>query len=120
MMSDDKPTKSSSTQLPALKKSTPKGLSRKNKDLLAHYLAEVRKYPLLSREEEKELSSGKIDAKLFAKKSKEYSNLGNIILYAKDFLKFEIQQGPDDAEAPQHPRGGPPPAGELRRGARTC
>jgi len=38
---------------------------------------------------EKELSSGKIDAKLFAKKSKEYSNLGNIILYAKDFLKFE-------------------------------
>ena len=31
-----------------------KGLSRKNKDLLSHYLAEVRKYPLLSREEEKE------------------------------------------------------------------
>ena len=54
MMSDDNPTQSESAQLPALKKSTPKGLSRKNKDLLAHYLAEVRKYPLLSREEEKE------------------------------------------------------------------
>ena len=38
---------------------------------------------------EKELSSGKVEAKLFAKKSKEYSNLGNIILYARDFLKFE-------------------------------
>ena len=37
---------------------------------------------------EKELSSGKIDPKLFAKKSKEYSDLGNIILYAKDFIKF--------------------------------
>ena len=38
---------------------------------------------------EKELSSGKIEAKLFAKKSKEYSNLGNIILYAKEFIKFQ-------------------------------
>ena len=28
---------------------------------------------------EKELSSGNIEAKLFAKKSKEYSNLGKII-----------------------------------------
>ena len=28
---------------------------------------------------EKELSSGNIDSKLFAKKSKEYSNLGNIL-----------------------------------------
>ena len=40
---------------------------------------------------EKELSSGKVEAKLFAKKSKEYSNLGNIILYARDFLKFESE-----------------------------
>ena len=32
---------------------------------------------------EKELSSGNIDSKLFAKKSKEYSNLGNIITIAK-------------------------------------
>ena len=30
---------------------------------------------------EKELSSGNIDTKLFAKKSKEYSNLGHVILY---------------------------------------
>ena len=41
---------------------------------------------------EKELSSGKIDTKLFAKKSKEYSNLGNIILYARDFIKFEKEE----------------------------
>ena len=56
MMSDDNPTQSESA-LPALKKSTPKGLSRKNKDLLAHYLTEVRKYPLLSREEERSTRS---------------------------------------------------------------
>ena len=31
---------------------------------------------------EKELSSGNIDPKLFAKKSKEYSRLGRIILIA--------------------------------------
>ena len=39
---------------------------------------------------EKELSTGNIDAKLFAKKSKEYSSLGNIIFYAREFIKFEI------------------------------
>ena len=38
---------------------------------------------------EKELSSGNFDTKLFAKKSKEYSDLGNIISYARDFLKFQ-------------------------------
>ncbi len=38
---------------------------------------------------EKELSSGKIDPKLFAKKSKEYSNLGSIIMYAREYLKFD-------------------------------
>ena len=38
---------------------------------------------------EKELSSGNIDTKLFAKKSKEYSNLGNIILFAREYVKFE-------------------------------
>ncbi len=38
---------------------------------------------------ERELSSGKIDPKLFAKKSKEYSNLGNIISTAKEYLNFE-------------------------------
>ena len=35
---------------------------------------------------EKELSSGSIDPKLFAQKSKEYSNLGNIIETAKEYL----------------------------------
>ncbi len=38
---------------------------------------------------EKELSSGNFDTKLFAKKSKEYSDLGNIISYAREFLKFQ-------------------------------
>jgi len=41
---------------------------------------------------EKELSSGSIDTKLFAKKSKEYSNLGNIISYAREFVKFESEK----------------------------
>ena len=41
---------------------------------------------------EKELSSGSIDAKLFAKKSKEYSSLGGIISYAKEFVKFEKEK----------------------------
>ena len=38
---------------------------------------------------EKELSSGKIEPKLFSKKSKEYSNLGSIISTAKEYLNFE-------------------------------
>ena len=41
---------------------------------------------------EKELSSSSIDTKLFAKKSKEYSSLGSIILYAREFLKFESEK----------------------------
>ena len=41
---------------------------------------------------EKELSSGKIDSKLFAKKSKEYSNLGNIINIAKEYLNYESNE----------------------------
>ena len=41
---------------------------------------------------EKELSSGKIDTKLFAKKSKEYSNLGNIILIAKEYISFDKEK----------------------------
>ena len=41
---------------------------------------------------EVELSSGKIDPKMFAKKSKEYSNLKNIISIAKDYLNFENQK----------------------------
>ncbi len=41
---------------------------------------------------EKELSSGNIDTKLFAKKSKEYSSLGNIISYAREFIKFQKEK----------------------------
>ena len=37
---------------------------------------------------EKELSTGTIDSKTFAQKSKEYSDLGSIILYAREYLKF--------------------------------
>ena len=38
---------------------------------------------------EKELSSGNVDKKLFAEKSKEYSNLNEIIKEAKDYISFE-------------------------------
>ena len=38
---------------------------------------------------EKELSSGEFDTKLFAKKSKEYSDLKNIIEIAQEYLNFE-------------------------------
>ena len=38
---------------------------------------------------EKDLSSGSIDPKLFAKKSKEYSNLGNIISIAREYLSID-------------------------------
>ena len=41
---------------------------------------------------EKELSSGNIDPKFFAKKSKEYSSLGNIILIAKEYLNYEKEK----------------------------
>ncbi len=41
---------------------------------------------------EKELSSGKVDPKLFAKKSKEYSNLGGVISIARDFVNFENEK----------------------------
>ena len=41
---------------------------------------------------EKELSTGTIDSKTFASKSKEYSNLGNIISYARSYLKFDDEQ----------------------------
>ncbi len=48
----------------------------------------ITKYDLL----EKELSSGNIDPKLFAIKSKEYSNLGNIISIAKEYLNFDNEK----------------------------
>ena len=38
---------------------------------------------------EKELSTGTIDSKTFAQKSKEYSDLGGIIVMAREFLKFD-------------------------------
>ena len=38
---------------------------------------------------EKDLSSGDIEPRLLAKKSKEYSNLGNIISIAKEYINFE-------------------------------
>ena len=38
---------------------------------------------------EKDLSSGKIDKKLFAEKSKEYSDLNEIIHDAKKYISFE-------------------------------
>ena len=41
---------------------------------------------------EKELSSQNIDPKLFAKKSKEYSNLGEIITVARKYISFESEK----------------------------
>ena len=41
---------------------------------------------------EKELSSGSIDPKQFANKSKEYSNLGNIISTAKEYINFDNEK----------------------------
>ena len=38
---------------------------------------------------EKDLSSGEIDKKLFAEKSKEYSDINEIIDVAKQYLSFE-------------------------------
>ena len=41
---------------------------------------------------ERELSSGNIDPKLFAKKSKEYSRLGRIVSAARLFVNFENEK----------------------------
>ena len=38
---------------------------------------------------EKELSSGELDKKLFAEKSKEYSDINDIIDIAKKYISFE-------------------------------
>ena len=38
---------------------------------------------------EKELSAGEFDAKQFAKKSKEYSDLKNIIKIAREYLNYD-------------------------------
>ena len=45
----------------------------------------IRKHSLL----EKDLSSGKIDKKLFAEKSKEYADLNEIIQDAKKYISYE-------------------------------
>ena len=45
----------------------------------------IERYDLL----EKEHSAGKFDAKLFEKKSKEYSNLKNVISTAKEYVDFD-------------------------------
>ena len=45
----------------------------------------IKKYDIL----EKELSSSSVDPKLFVKKSKEYSNLSNIILIAREYVNFD-------------------------------
>ena len=41
---------------------------------------------------EKDLSSGELDNKLFAEKSKEYSDLNEIITNAKDYISFEVEK----------------------------
>ena len=41
---------------------------------------------------EKDLSSGKLDNKLFAEKSKEYSDLNEIIEDAKKYISFNIDK----------------------------
>ena len=38
---------------------------------------------------EKELSTGKVEPKLLAKKSKEYANLKSIVPSAKEYIEFE-------------------------------
>ena len=41
---------------------------------------------------EKELSSGSVNPKLYADKSKEYSDLGSIIKYAQQYLKYDKEK----------------------------
>ena len=41
---------------------------------------------------EKELSTGNIDSKLFAKKSKEYSALGSVVKIAREYINFENEK----------------------------
>ena len=55
-------------------------------------LEKVRSLVIKHDDLEKELSTGTIDSKTFAQKSKEYSELGNIISYAREYLKFDNEQ----------------------------
>ena len=41
---------------------------------------------------EKDLSSGGLDKKLFAEKSKEYSDLNEIIINAKNYISFQSEK----------------------------
>ena len=41
---------------------------------------------------EKELSLGSVEPKMFAKKSKEYSSLGEIISIAKEYVNFDNEK----------------------------
>ena len=41
---------------------------------------------------EKDLSSGKLDKKLFAEKSKEYSDVNEIVGIAKDYISFQTEK----------------------------
>ena len=64
-------------------------LEKLNKNDTAAKVQEIiTKYDIL----EKELSSGKVEPKQFAKKSKEYSNLGNIISIAKSYINFDNEK----------------------------
>jgi peptide chain release factor 1 len=55
-------------------------------------LEKVRSLVVKHTDLEKELSTGTIDPKTFAQKSKEYSELGSIISYAIEYLKFDNDQ----------------------------
>ena len=41
---------------------------------------------------EKDLSSGELDKKLFAQKSKEYSDVNEIVVIAKDYISFQREK----------------------------
>ena len=41
---------------------------------------------------EKDLSSGELDKKLFAEKSKEYSDVNEIVASAKDYISFQSEK----------------------------
>ena len=41
---------------------------------------------------EKDLSSGELDNKLFAEKSKEYSDVNEIVGNAKDYISFQAEK----------------------------
>ena len=41
---------------------------------------------------EKDLSSGELDKKLFAEKSKEYSDVNEIVGNAKDYISFQAEK----------------------------